>query len=124
RLDLLQGWLEQQVGWQPQAVSDCGAISSVGRCFDGRAVWCDSGRLQATACTGTQMCGWHSATSSYRCVEPGVDWSGADALWTCTESTVRRCGPGLDQRIECGSCSRCGFDSVTGAAGCFPLVDP
>jgi hypothetical protein len=120
RVDSVAGWLRESVAALPEDES-CGALTLAGRCFDGRAVWCDQdGVRRSQSCTPAKPCGWDSALEGYRCVNPELDCAGADAFGACLGGGVRRCAAELDEYLPCSACQRCGFDPRTGNAGCYP----
>jgi hypothetical protein len=120
RIDRLVPWLTERTERAPAPKPSCGELSFEGRCFDGRAVWCDGGALVSDPCSASSPCGWSQDVGAYRCVDPELHCAGADRFGACSNGHVRRCGRDVNEDFDCGACERCGFDSLTGLARCVP----
>jgi len=118
RLDREIDWLAEN-GVAGASPGSCGALSSVGRCFDGQAVWCEGETLQTESCASGSRCGWDVMRSGYRCVDPLQGCAGADAFGDCLDGRAIACGSDGRHTADCDPCSRCGFDPATGIASCF-----
>jgi Trypsin len=121
RIDAELSWLGVSAGASVDDTVDCGGITSVGRCFDGTAVWCDGMRmLQATSCRSPTFCGWSGDERGFRCVERDP-CGGKGDLGTCSGSTVEYCAEGRLLSHECYGCGvGCGVAPTTGRAACVP----
>lgn len=115
RVDGLGAWIEPLTGEQPAPTRACGDVDEVGRCFDGRAVWCDDGALRTQDC-GSLSCGWTDAEGGYRCAE-SVACAG-DETGRCTGartvSICRRDGRAFEETCA----TACGYDPQSGVARC------
>jgi hypothetical protein len=117
RVDTLRSWIEEFVEL-PERDARCGGIDERGRCFDGRALWCEAGHVKVERCA--VACGWSAQLGGYRCVE--TDRCTGDTAGECrpTEgngmATVH-CEEGAQTVHECAG--TCGYDAESGRADCF-----
>jgi hypothetical protein len=119
RADSFTAFIRDHVGALPDD-DGCGALTFEGRCFDEQAVWCEDGVRRAELCAGARACGWDAAAEGYRCVDPKLGCTGADAFGACVDAGARRCAPDAHEYSKCTPCQRCGFDPRTGRAACYP----
>jgi len=116
RVEPLLAWLRALLEL-PEAPDACGAIDARGRCFDGRAVYCEDGRLRSDPCDAGTHCGLALDAGGFRCAaEPLCD---GDAFGACDASAAIRCDEGGATVTPCDVLGReCGYDPRTGVATC------
>ena len=98
----------------------CSEVGAAGRCFGGRAVWCDGGDVVAESCPDDRRCGWE-AGRGFRCVEDRADACGGYSdLGGCVGDTVLACVDGALVEAPCGACgATCARDPKSGRASCW-----
>jgi hypothetical protein len=104
------------------AAGDCGTLPNTGRCFDQRAVWCDSDTLHAEACGDGRVCGWDSEAVGFRCVQSKDDpCAGISDLGTCEDGEARQCLQGTLVDSPCSECNaECVRSPRSGISACTP----
>ncbi|HVZ31920.1 MAG TPA: hypothetical protein VG963_05815, partial [Polyangiaceae bacterium] len=117
RVEPLLGWIESNL--ELDAPSDeCGALDGRGRCFDGRATYCENGRLRSDTCAGTTSCGFAPDAAGYRCTEQPKCLG--DAFGFCDGTSAIRCDETGETARPCDAEGlACGYDPLTGAATCL-----
>lgn len=122
RVDNQVDWIEGYVGPIPDAPLGCGAVDAVGRCREGRAVFCADGETLVTEeCPTGSACGWDGAVEGFRCVPEGTDpCDGVDGQGACDGTAARWCDRGVLRTRDCAGCGQtCGeADWLGGAAYC------
>ncbi len=121
RADAVVDWIEGYTGPTPDTDGvGCGAITSEGRCIDGRAVWCASEEREVETCGTGEACGWDASANGYRCVPAAsAHCDGLDAVGDCDGTTARWCERGVLRTRNCASCMEaCG--TRDGVAYCVP----
>ena len=112
-------WVQSITGSSEAPYKSCGALTAEGRCFDSTAVWCESGRTIAAACSDDAGCGWDQRALGFRCITPNSDpCSGVDSFGRCDGSKVVRCLSGSSTTVDCAPCGACRLDAKTGEAIC------
>lgn len=125
RTDAQLDWIESFTGpTVTDGGSGCGRIDVVGRCIDGRAVWCGEGNMLANeSCGGGSTCGWDQDISGFRCITGADSCAGFDELGGCDGNVARWCEGGVAHSYDCGTC-RGICDPVGSNAGATCLSDP
>ncbi len=118
RLDILDEWLSPQVS-RPIGSRDCGGVDAAGACFNGRAVRCVAGVLDAETCEANQFCAWTRA-ERYGCSSAAETACGTlDQLGECRGSLARRCDYGALVEDDFQSTGTiCARSSISGSAEC------
>jgi hypothetical protein len=115
----LRDWIASVVGALPTPDEDCGTLTEAGRCFSGSAVWCRDGALAHEACSLGKRCGWDTAHSGFRCVDPATDvCAGVDSAGACRQNAAVSCRDGQLVSDACGACQVCRIDGATGRPRC------
>jgi len=118
RTDVLDDWLSLIVGRIEPDLS-CGAIGNEGRCFNGTAVRCADGVLEAEWCAATerQHCAW--STDSYACVA-AADGPCEDVtqVGVCDTASAKVCVLGRLDVTQCEPGSACRRAASSGIAFC------
>lgn len=116
RVEPLFEWLRAQLDF-PEAPDACGAIDARGRCFDGRAVYCDDGHVRSDTCDAGTQCGLSLEAGGFRCA--AVPLCVGDAFGACNASAAIRCDEGGATVTPCDALGGdCGYDPSTGVATC------
>jgi hypothetical protein len=74
RTDLVSTWLKAKLAeagtaTPPPPADPCGGLTFAGRCATSKLVeWCENGKKQQLACTGTKKCGWDAGPGYYNCI--------------------------------------------------------
>jgi hypothetical protein len=124
RLDVLRDWIEPVAGPTIPHEQECGVITQQGRCLYGAAMWCTAGNLAAEACAAGTRCGWDSAQSGFRCVQPTADpCGGVDSVGACVSGEAESCNGGVLEQRMCSPCSSCRIDAKTGRPQCREGTD-
>ena len=111
RLDTLTTWIDDTI---ERAASDpCRGLGWEGRCVDGGAIWCDSGRLVLEDCIDKQMCGYRTSESAFRCLDGPDPCEGIGREAQCMDDWLVRCRRGELLRENCADCGK----RCTGQAG-------
>jgi Trypsin len=121
RVDLLAEWIEMLAGAEVSGPVACGEIGEAGACSFGNALRCRDGVLDATACSGGEVCGWDTNQAAFGCVGAADDpCAGAGSVGVCEATVARKCRDGVVSEVECWPCDRCGYDPATGVPQCHP----
>jgi hypothetical protein len=130
RIDTLNDWLVQRIdasdgGTEIGDLPDAETLGERGRCFDGKAVWFDGGKLYAEVCKKDGICGWSEKAEGYRCLAEEDDpCVGVTEQGACEDGMAVRCVRG---RVESNPCEMCGFDCArspgSGIAVCRSVGD-
>lgn len=104
RLDAAADWLARYANRTDE--TDCQGLSEEGGCFDGRAIWCESGKLSVDICRGEDTCTFDSERSRYACLLAAESpCFGETQLGMCRENQARRCETGELVIQNCVECS-------------------
>lgn len=115
RTDLNLGWIEEHTeAFDAGGDQVCGQIGRVGRCEEGRAVWCGNERVQTDDCTLGAACGWDEAAGGFRCITGPDSCEGFDATGGCDGNVARWCDNGVPRARDCGLCGQACVASVAG----------
>jgi hypothetical protein len=116
RMEPLVAWIRSHLTL-PEAREACGAIDERGRCFDGRAVYCDGGRLVADACAADTTCGFVPSAQGFRC--SAAPSCAGDAFGFCQAGAAIHCDEAGAVVTECDASGLgCGYAPDTGVATC------
>ena len=114
-------WLRAHVVFREErAISECGAISSQGRCFAGEAVYCEEEALRSENCGDALACAWSRTAGGFRCVDaPDPECGLLTQLGECQDATAQRCSFGARSSEDCLAASQtCARSHVDGQVGC------
>jgi hypothetical protein len=123
RVDAYRDWVIGLAGApSPPMGGGCGDVDSVGRCMDGRAIWCDDDDTLATElCESGSECGWDAAEPGFRCISGADPCEGLDRHGVCDGAVARWCEDGAVRRRDCGACDEtCGVVAEVGGVYCQP----
>jgi hypothetical protein len=113
RTDLQIAWIEQHTGpLDGGGEQGCGQIGRVGRCEEGRAVWCGNERIQIDECAAGSTCGWDEAAGGFRCISGPDPCEGYDSFGGCDGNVARWCEDGVPRARDCSACSQICVSSV------------
>jgi hypothetical protein len=120
RVDVYRDWIESYTGPTNVDPQGCGAISSMGRCIDGSAVYCQGeDTLITDACTGGTTCGWDASAEGFRCISGADPCQGYDNYGACDGQTARWCEAGAPRARDCAACDQiCEINTDLGGAYC------
>ncbi len=104
----------------------CGAITQQGRCYGTAAVWCEEGRLERTACSSGQACGFSPSVAGYRCGDPAADpCGGVPDSGRCDAFRALLCRDGALLQVDCAECAdQCVISPTSGRVACASIERP
>ncbi len=115
RTDLTRDWIEQYTGpTDDPGNQGCGDIGRVGRCVDGRAIWCGQDSVQADECGDGASCGWDDSAGGFRCITGPDPCLGVDSFGACSGNIARWCENGQPRERDCNLCGQTCAGSVAG----------
>gem|GEM_PF-707286 len=117
RLSPAADWFEENLPEEEKAGTEpCGRLGTQGRCFGGRAVWCDQGELETVACEQDEACAYDLQAGGYRCqAEANSPCGTITDLGRCTETEASWCDSG---DLVTSACDVCFVSPRSGTVEC------
>ena len=118
RVDTYRDFIEGYTGPTVVQGAACGETTRVGRCMDGRALWCQDDELVSESC---ESCGWDEAEQGFRCISGPDPCDGVDNFGVCEAGVARWCEQGEVKSRDCGACGeQCGIVEEVDGVYCAP----
>lgn len=108
---LVADWIYDTAGLERDSPVFEGAgepLGEAGRCFDGRAIWHEAGRLHAELCSLDGPCGFSEHAQGFRCLSSDErdPCRGVSDVGSCVGGAAVQC---VDGKLATNPCSACDF---------------